>query len=306
MDKMNHNDFEAIIIGGSYSGLSAALTLGRSLRKTLIIDAGKPCNRQTPHSHNFLTHDGSEPKAISSLAKDQLRSYPTVSTIQGLVTSGRKINDTFELITSTGLLFHGKKLVISTGIKDVFPEIKGFQECWGISVIHCPYCHGYEVRHKKTVIMAEGDEAFHLSSLVHNLTDDLMVISSGEAEFTTEQLSVFQAKGIELIKSKVIEIIHEQGQVSSLFLENGQEVSVEAMYARIPTRQHADLPSLLGCELTEAGRIKVNEFQKTTVAGVFASGDCTTPFRSVATAVAAGHAAGAFINGELCAEQFHT
>lgn len=148
-NNMDKNEFEVIIIGGSYSGLSAAMALGRSLRKTLIIDSGKPCNRQTPHSHNFLTQDGSTPQEISTIAKQQVLNYDTIRFYEGLAISGKKIAEGYEVTTSNQDVFRAKKLVFALGIKDLMPNIKGFSECWGISVVHCPYCHGYEIRNKK-------------------------------------------------------------------------------------------------------------------------------------------------------------
>ncbi|MGE4512522.1 MAG: NAD(P)/FAD-dependent oxidoreductase, partial [Chryseobacterium sp.] len=140
------NNFDVIIIGGSYAGLSAGMALGRSLRNVLIIDSEKPCNRQTPHSHNFITQDGKRPKEISDLAKEQVAKYETVSFFNGTVIKTSKNDNGFEVETSYGEKFTAKKIILATGLKDIMPDIEGFSECWGISVIHCPYCHGYEVK----------------------------------------------------------------------------------------------------------------------------------------------------------------
>src|SRR5689334_3705559 len=145
-------NFDVIIIGGSYAGLATAMALGRALRNVLVIDGGNPCNKQTPHSHNFLTNDGKTPKEIASLAKQQVRMYSTVSFLDGFATAGLKTTSGFEVQTQAGEVFTSKKLVFATGIRDVMPSIPGFAESWGISVLHCPYCHGYEVRHQKTGI----------------------------------------------------------------------------------------------------------------------------------------------------------
>src|SRR5690606_408454 len=139
-----NKNFDVIIIGGSYAGLSSAMTLGRALRNVLMIDSGKPCNRQTPHSHNFITQDGEEPGTIAEKAKAQVLKYDTVKFLNDLAVSGKKTENGFVIATETGKEFATKKLVFATGVKDIMPGIKGFSECWGISVIHCPYCHGYE------------------------------------------------------------------------------------------------------------------------------------------------------------------
>ncbi|MCH5687969.1 NAD(P)/FAD-dependent oxidoreductase [Niabella sp. W65] len=297
-------NFDVIIIGGSYAGLSAALALGRSLRKVLIIDSGLPCNRQTPHSHNFLTRDGETPKAIAAIAKEQVLQYKTVHFVEDFATSASRVEKGFEIFTQSGKSFSSLKLVIASGIKDLHPDIKGFSECWGISVIHCPYCHGYEFRHKQTAIMANGERAAHLAMLVHNLTSRLTILTNGPAAFETEQLQQFRRHNITIIETRVKEIQHVNGQVQQLIFDDGDVQPFDAVYAAIPFVQHTDIPSQLGCELTEHGHIKTDGFQKATVPDVFVCGDSASAMRSVANAVFSGNMAGSMINAELCREQF--
>src|SRR5687767_11879769 len=132
-----NNHFDVIVIGGSYAGLSAGMALGRALRKVLIIDSGKPCNRQTPHSHNFLTQDGKTPAEIATLAKQQVEMYKTVEFFLGEAINGIKRERGFEIKTSSGEDFTAKKIIFATGIKDIMPAIEGYAECWGITVLHC-------------------------------------------------------------------------------------------------------------------------------------------------------------------------
>lgn len=300
----DNQNFDAIIIGGSYAGLSAAMALGRSLRNVLIIDSGLPCNRQTPHSHNFITQDGEKPGVIAEKAKAQVLKYNTVKFHTGLVVSGKKTENGFEIITQTGEAFKAKKLIFATGIKDIMPDIKGFSECWGISVIHCPYCHGYEFRHQKTGIMANGERAFHIASLVNNLTDDIAILTSGKADFNAEQLAKLNNHKIEVIETEITEIEHENGHIKKVVFHDGRKMSFNAVYATIPFTQHSDIPLSLGCELTEQGYIKVDNFQKTTIEGVYACGDNSVMMRAVANAVYSGNLTGAMANKELTDEQF--
>ncbi len=297
-------DFEVIIVGGSYAGLSAAMALGRSLRNTLIIDANKPCNRQTPHSHNFLTQDGKTPSEISQVAREQVARYPSIQFYEGFATAGQQTEDGFSIQTEAGDSFTAKKLIFATGIADLMPDIPGFSDCWGISVIHCPYCHGYEYHGKKTAILANGERAFHLASLVNNLTDDLSLLTAGEADFTPEQRQKLAQHNIQIFESPVNSIKHEQGMLREVILQDGNQLAFDAVYASIPFQQHSDIPVSLGCAITEAGYLQVDEWQKTTVDGVLACGDNSTPFRSVAQAVASGNFAGAFLNMELTNESF--
>ncbi|MEQ8475271.1 NAD(P)/FAD-dependent oxidoreductase [Fulvivirga sp.] len=301
---MKETHFEVIIIGGSYAGLSAAMALGRSLRKVLIIDSGMPCNKQTPHSHNFITQDGEKPTVIALKAKEQVMKYNTVQFLNDLAISGQKTDNGFTIATKTGNHLSAKKLIFATGIRDIMPNVKGFADCWGISVVHCPYCHGYEIRKQKTGIMANGEKALHYAGLVNNLTDDLTILTSGKAEFDTEQFAKLEKNKISIIEKEVAAIEHENGYISKVIFNDGSAEKFNAIYAGLPFEQHSQIPADLGCEITEAGFIKVDMMQKTTVEGVYACGDNSSGMRSVANAVAAGNVAGAVVNKELVDEKF--
>ncbi|WP_449388314.1 NAD(P)/FAD-dependent oxidoreductase [Chryseobacterium lineare] len=297
------NNFDVIIIGGSYAGLSAGMALGRSLRNVLIIDGGKPCNRQTPHSHNFITQDGKAPKEISDLAKEQVAKYETVSFFNGIVIKTSKNAADFNVETETGEKFTAKKIILATGVKDIMPDIEGFSECWGISVIHCPYCHGYEVKGKKTGILSNGDLAFEFSKLVFNLSKDLTLFTNGECTFNVDQTRKFNQNKIVIEEKELQKIVHSNGQIEKVIFKNGDEKKLEALYAKIPFEQNINTEDLR-LELTEHGFIKIDHFHKTNVEGVFACGDNTTMMRAVASAVAQGNFTGAIVNKELSEEGF--
>ena len=299
------NNFDVIIIGGSYAGLSAAMALGRSLRKVLIIDSGNPCNRQTPRSHNFITQDGKKPSVIAAKAKEQVLNYRTVEFIDDLATSGKKTEDVFTISTASDKEFDAKKLIFATGIKDILPDIQGFPECWGTSIIHCPYCHGYEVKNEITGILDSGDAAMHYAQLVRNLTKQLTVFTNGQPTFTDEQSNQLTQHDILVVEHEIDQVEHTHGQIDRILFKDGSSASVKALYAKAPFEQHSSIPATLGCALTDQGFIEVNPFQQTSVEGVFACGDNTTFMRSVANAVATGNVAGAMTNKELCEEEFH-
>jgi thioredoxin reductase len=301
---INKNKYGVIIIGGSYSGLSAAMSLGRSLRHVLVIDSGLPCNRQTPHSHNFITHDGEKPAIISAKAKLQVEFYDTVEFYQSLAVSADKTDIGFEIKTESGKVFSAKKVLFATGVKDLLPEIPGFAECWGISVIHCPYCHGYEVKKEKTAVVANGDMGFEYAKMISNWTKDLRLITNGKSTLTWEQTQILKKHNVEIIEDEIDAIEHQNGNVQNIIFRNESKISVKAIYFKAPFKQHCTLPETLGCELTEQGLLKVDGFQKTTVPGIFASGDCHIQARSVAMAVSSGSFAGAMINKEIIDEDF--
>lgn len=296
--------FEVIIIGGSYAGLSAAMALGRSLRHVLIIDSGLRCNRQTPHSHNFLTQDGEDPGVIAGKAKKEVLNYDTVEWIDDLAVSGSKTEDGFTITTQKGDEFSSKKLLFASGIKDIMPEIPGFAACWGISVVHCPYCHGYEFRNQDTAILANGPKALHLASLVNNLTKKLSILTIGKANFSEAERVKLDHNQIEIIEEEVAAIEHENGRLKRLNFKNGTNKEIDVLYAALPFVQSSDIPTALGCELTETGFIKVSEMQATSVAGVYACGDNSGMLRSIANAVYSGNLAGAILNKALIDDLF--
>ncbi|MFP3597604.1 NAD(P)/FAD-dependent oxidoreductase [Chryseobacterium sp. SIMBA_029] len=298
------NNFDVIIVGGSYAGLSAGMSLGRSLRNALIIDNGKPCNRQTPHSHNFLTHDGESPNRINTIAKEQVLKYETVKLHDGTVVKTNKISGGFEVETDSGEKFNAKKLIIATGVKDMHPDIPGFTDCWGISVLHCPYCHGYEVKNEKTGILANGDIAYEFSKMIINWTKEITLFTNGKSTFTKEQIGKLDQHQIHINEDEIEKIEHENGNIRTIVFKNGKEFSLKVLYAKIPFEQNLKDAEDLGYELTEQGFIKIDLFQKTNVYGVYACGDNVTMMRSVANAVSQGNFTGAMVNKELVDADF--
>ncbi|RTE53357.1 NAD(P)/FAD-dependent oxidoreductase [Arenibacter aquaticus] len=301
---MENQAFEVIIIGGSYAGLSAALSLGRSLRKVLVIDSGKACNQQTPHSHNFLTQDGKTPKEISLIAKQQVTQYNTVSFLNDLAVHGQKTPIGFDIQTQSDRVFSAKKIILATGIKDIMPNIKGFSECWGISMIHCPYCHGYEYKKAKTALLANGERTYHMASLINNLTKDLTILTNGPMDFNEQQLKKLKTNSIEINEKEISEIEHKNGHLHKIVFKDGSKERFLAAYGPLPFEQQTSIPLELGCELTEDGHIKADYLQQTTVQDVFACGDNSSPMRSIAHAVATGNIAGAMVNKVLSEKQF--
>lgn len=296
--------YDVIIIGGSYSGLAAGMALGRALRKVLIIDSGNPCNQQTPYSHNFLTNDGKTPQEIATIARAQVKLYKSVEFLENVVTTGIKTEAGFEVQVLSGERFITKKLIFATGIKDIMPAIPGFGECWGISVLHCPYCHGYEVRHQKTGILANGDAGFEFAALLSNWTNDLTLYTNGKSTLNEQQRNKLQQHGIPVIESAIDQLEHKKGYLQHILFKNGDQTAVTALYAKVPFIQHCDIPKQLGCEISAEGYIKTDLAQKTTVPGIFACGDNASRMRTVANAVSMGTTTGLMVNKELIEETF--
>jgi len=297
-------DFDVIIIGGSYAGLSASLSLGRALRKVLIIDDNKPCNARTPHSHNFLTHDGEKPSDISTKAKAEVLKYPTIQFFTGKAISAKQIPGGFSTVVESGAIFTSRKILLATGLKDVMPNIKGFGDCWAISIIHCPYCHGYEVKNEKIGLLMNGDHAFEMASNLCNWNKELTILTNGKSQFTDLQLAKLKLKSIVIVEDEIEEMEHDNGYLKNVVFSNGKKLNLKAIYARPEIKQHSNIHESLNCELTDLNTIKVDEFCKTTTNGVYAAGDCASLFRSLSIVTAAGTMAGVVLNKEMIAEEF--
>lgn len=302
-----YTPFEVIIIGGSYAGLSAAMTLGRARRKVLVIDHGKPCNRRTPHAHNLIGHDGDAPADIVRKAKEQVLAYPTVSFVPGKATSLSGENGAFTVGTENGEIYMAEKLLLASGVRDTPMPIDGFAECWGISVLHCPYCHGYEVADAQLGVVANGETAFEMTRLIHHWSKDLTLFTNGASTLSDEHRQKITARGIRIIEKEIAAIGHEAGYLHHFAFKDGSKHPLKAVFARGGIAQH-DYISQTGCALQTdgmfTGLIKVDDFGKTTIPGIHAAGDNCSPMRALGAAMSAGAKAGGIINHELIVESF--
>lgn len=299
-----YEQYDVIIVGGSYSGLAAGMALGRALRKVLIIDNGNPCNKNTPYSHNFLTNDGKTPKEIARLARQEVAMYGSVRLLDALVVSGEKTETGFAVQVQTGEIFTARKLIFATGVRDVMPDIPGFSDCWGISALHCPYCHGYEVRHQKTGILANGDTGYAFSALISNWTNDLTLYTNGKSTLSDQQTEKLAEHNIPVVEDEIVRLEHDRGYLQNICFRDGSKTPVTALYAHLPFVQHSAIPQSLGCDLTTEGYIQIDAAQKTTVHGVYACGDNASRIRTVANAVSTGTTTGLMVNRALIEEVF--
>ena len=298
-----NQQFDVVIVGGSYSGLAAGMALGRALRRVLIVDSGLPCNRQTPYSHNFITQDGTPPLEIAALARLQVERYVTVEFMNGLVTHVDRLEHGFDVHVGAHV-FSANKVVVATGVRDLMPPIRGFAECWGISVLHCPYCHGYEVRHEATGVLGNGDKAFELVRLISNWTKDLTLYTDGPSLLSAEQADKLRTHKIRIVETAVAELEHTEGRLQHIHFTDKTTSAIHALYAMPAFEQHCSIPEQLGCVLTDEGYIQVDNQQRTTIPGIYACGDNTTRLRTVANAVATGTTAGMMLNKDLITEEF--
>lgn len=296
--------YDVLIIGGSHAGLAAALTLGRAMRQVLVLDSGAPCNRFSHQSHNFPTHDGRPSDEIRALARAELAQYPTVQFRDGFAVAASQQAHGFSVRTQDGTTFQAQKLILATGIRDIMPALPGFAECWGRTILHCPYCHGYEVRGKATAVRGNGEGGFELARLISHWTDDLRLLTDGPSTLTDEQVAKLAQHGITVVQDPIQALHHTDGQLNAIAFQGGQSVRADVLYTHLLFTHTSNITLQLGCGFTPEGHVQVDDWQRTTVPGVYACGDCTTMLRTVSNAVMTGTKAAAILNREMIAEAF--
>lgn len=292
---------DAIIIGGSFAGLSAATYIARARRSVCIIDTGAPRNRFAAHSHGFLAQDGSEPGAMLATARSQVAAYPTASFIEGEAISAAVAPDGFSVKLATGEVMESARLVLAFGISDELPAIPGLAERWGKSVLHCPYCHGYEFSGRRLGVLNVSPMSVHQAMLIAEWGPTTLYLN-GASEPDDAALAQLQKRGVAIERAPVGALHGEGAELSAIELADGLMSGVDALYLGPRTHLNSEIADQLGCELEEGtfGRIIRTDAQKgTTVPGVYAAGDITRSAHNVTWASADGVMAGMALHRSL-------
>ncbi len=268
--------FDCVIIGGGPAGLNAALVLGRARRNTLLLDNNNPRNAVTQESHGFITRDGIKPREFREIAHKEIAKYPSVIYAKREVISVTKNNQMFEVVTSGNELYQSKTIIISTGLKDVLPEIENISDYYGRSLFNCPYCDGWELQDKSLVVII-GDQAqgFHFIQTIYNWSKDLVVCTNGKPFQDANQKDLIQCKGIKIIENKIKNFVGKNGQIEKLVFENGESVNREGGFVLPRLIQSANFAKQLGCEHNPVDGISVDSYGRTNIRGVYAAGDAS-------------------------------
>lgn len=306
---MTTQNWDAIIIGGSAAGLSAAQALGRSLRRTLVIDSGQPRNRFAPHMHNVLGHDGRSPADLTTLGRAEAVRYG-VEFREGVVASVRDAGATVELALESGEALRARGIVLATGISDELPEIEGLVAHWGTRVAHCPYCHGWELRGERIGVIATSPMNLHQLQLVRQLSDRVVAFTNGLGALDRETERRLRARGIELVPQAVASVLSDEangGRLTGVRTVDGREVALDAIFTAATPRPRVEAVASLA--LTRAAGpwgevIEVDPTGRTSHARVWAAGNVVAPAAAVPQAMAAGATAGAALNYALVEEDF--
>jgi len=292
---------DAIVIGGSFAGLSAALYIARARRSVGVIDAGLPRNRFAEHSHGLFAHDGSAPRTMLATARSQVAEYPTVTFVDGEAITAAKTPDGFSVTLATGEMLESVRLVMAFGISDDLPEIPGLAGRWGSSVLHCPYCHGYEFSGQRLGVLHMSPRSIQQAMLISEWGPTTLYLNGGP-EPDDASLAELTKRGI-AIEPAPVKALHGAGsRLSSIELSGGRLSPADALYLGAPTRLNSRIAEQLGCELDDGqfGRIiRTDAERMTTVTGVYAAGDIIRGAHTVTWAAADGVTAGMAVHRSL-------
>ncbi|MBZ9796540.1 NAD(P)/FAD-dependent oxidoreductase [Mesorhizobium sp. ES1-4] len=292
--------YDLAVVGGSFAGLSAAIQAARARRNVLVIDAGQPRNRFAAHSHGFLGQDGRTPGAILDDARRQLLAYPTARLVTTRADKAvANSSSDFEITTDGGETFGAARLVLATGVRDILPDVPGLAGQWGRTVLHCPYCHGYEVSGGPLGVLATSPMSVHQAQLISDW-GDVTLFGNGLIEPDAEEVLALEGKNVRFEPATVSELREDGSGGLVVHLDGGRRAGVKAVFTAPRNTMASPLAEQLGCGFKDGllgPVISVDDKQRTTVPGVYAAGDAARAMHNIAFAVSGGTFAG------VCAHQ---
>jgi thioredoxin reductase len=295
---MTTQDFDVVIVGGGAAGLSAALVLGRARRRVAVVDAGEPRNAPAAHMQGFLSRDGMPPGELLAAGRAEVAGYGVE--VRPARVAG--IEPGFTVRLDSGDALAARRLLVATGVGDDVPDVPGVRERWGRDLLHCPYCHGWEVRDRPLGVLGSLPGSALHAQLVRQWSDDV-VFFTHTYDLTDAERFQLAARGIEVVDGLVTRLVVEDDELRGVELAGGHVVPRAAVFVRPGNRPHPDgLLAQLGCELDRAGFPVVDATGRTSVPGVWAAGNVVDPRAQVITSAGAGSAAAIAINADLVQE----
>ena len=287
-------DHDVLIIGGSFAGLSAAMQLARARKAVLVLDTGMPRNRFAEASHGFPGQDGQSPADITTRLREELSAYPTVRFHDEAAVSARREGNGFRVSLADGSNVTARRIVLAYGVHDSLPELPGLAERWGASVLHCPYCHGYELDRQPVGVLARGEMALHQAMLLPDWGPTTL-FTQGLLQLSPDQVQALKSRDARIEDTPVAELIGSGSTLEAVRLEDGRMVALAGLFLAPVTAPSSDIAAQLGCEMRDGPTgpyVAVDQMQATTVAGIFAAGDLASPMPNATLAAAAGVMAG--------------
>ena len=308
MDDMNTptEHFDVIVIGGGAAGLSAALMLGRARRRTLVVDSGLPRNRFAAHMHGVLGHEGIDPAELLIKGREELAAYD-VGIRAGRVARLDETGDGVSILLEDGERLTARAAIVATGVTDELPDIPGLAESWGATVLHCPYCHGWEVRERRLGVLTTSPLGMHQAQLIRQWSDDVVVFTAGLGPLEEADEQRLLSRGITLVTSPVTEVLGDGDQVTAVRTADGLTTEVGAIFTAGTLRPHDGFLTHLGLDRTETpvgSFLAVDATGKTSSDRIWAVGNVSNPMANVPISMSAGAMAGSVVNMALVTDDF--
>jgi thioredoxin reductase len=295
---MDSKVYDVVVVGGGAAGLSAALVLGRARRGVAVVDAGRPRNAPAAHMQGFLSRDGMPPADLLTAGRAEAAGYG-VDLIDDHVLG---IEPGFYVRLAGGRVLRARRILLATGVHDELPDIPGVRQRWGRDLLHCPYCHGWEVRDQPLGILGTGPGAVQHAQLIRQWSEDVVFFTHTYALTSTERVQL-QARGIQIVRGEVSRLVVEADRLTGVQLGDGRVIARTAVFIRPGNAPHGDgLLTGLGCQTDDAGFVTVDATGRTSAWGVWAAGNVVDPRVQVIASAGAGNAAGIAINADLVAE----
>lgn len=294
--------YDAIVVGGSFAGLSAALYIARARRSVCIVDTGAPRNRFATHSHGFFTQDGREPGAMIATARAQVAAYPSTTFIDEGAARATRDGDAFVVTLAAGTTLESSRLVLAFGVSDELPDVPGLAGRWGQSVLHCPYCHGYEFSGQRLGVLSVAPPSVHQAMLIAEWGPTTFYLNGGP-EPDAAALAELRGRDVTVEPAPIRALHGPGGRLSAIELADGRFSDLDALYVGTRTHLNSDIARQLGCEI-QPGRfggelVKTDGQRMTTIAGVFAAGDILREAHNATWASADGVTAGVAVHRSL-------
>jgi thioredoxin reductase len=287
--------YDVVVVGGGAAGLSAALVLGRARRRVAVVDAGAPRNAPAAHMQGFLSRDGMPPADLLAAGRAEAAGYG-VELVEDTVTA---IEAGFVVRLAGGRALQARRILVATGARDELPEIPGVEARWGRDLLHCPYCHGWEVRDQPIGVLGTIPGSVLHAQLVRQWSDDVAFFVH-TYELSTVEQGELEARGVQIVRGEVARLVVEDDRLTGVELTDGRAIPRTAVFIRPDIVPHADgLLAGLGCETDDGGFAKVDATGRTSATGVWAAGNAADPRAQVITAAGAGSAAAIAINADL-------
>jgi thioredoxin reductase len=297
------NRYDVVVVGGGAAGLSAAQVLARARRTVAVVDAGAPRNAPAAKMQGFLSRDGFPPRDLLAIGRHEVTAYGGTH-IDGTVAAATRCADSsFEVRLDDGSVLTARRLLVTTGLRDVLPDIPGVRERWGRDLLHCPYCHGYEVRDQPLGVLGGTSEAVQHAQLIRQWSSDIVLFPHTDT-LTDQQREQLAAREIDVAEGTVQRLVVEDDQLTGVELDGGRVVARAAVFVRPRFVPDTDLLVSLGCDLDD-GWVRADAQGRTTVPGVSVAGNVANPRAQVITAAGEGSAAAIALNADLVDDDVH-